>query len=384
MGCSTVRVIQVFAFLTIDGAESRMMDIYRYIDRNRIQFDFIKMNNQKNYFDDEIRSLGGRIFEVTHPRTSIVKHIIDMYRVFKDNGPFAAVHTHTSYHSALVLAVAFAAGIKRRVCHARTTSTTHKKNLLLLLTLFISRRMSNMFSTSRLAISMESAKFIYGKSAVRNGKVEIIPNAINLDNFLKVVNLEKERAKQELGIEPNKTVMGHVGRFSIMKNHFFLLRLVVLMKKIMPDICLVCVGDGELRDSIKESAVRLGIEPDVKFLGLRKDIPFVMRCFDVFVFPSLWEGLGGAVIEAQAAGISCIASDNLPGETDMGLGLIEYASLTDEAKWVEAILRAIRRRQPELDEIKKAFDSKGFTLENSSKHIISAYGIERFTDKDKL
>lgn len=370
-----MRVIQVFTFLSRDGAESRMMDLYRYIDREKIQFDFIKMNDQKNDFDEEILSLGGRIFAITHPRTSIIKHIRDMYRVFKDEGPFIAAHSHTSYHSAIVLVVAFIAGIEKRVCHARTTSTPHNRTFLLSVTIFLSRIVINLFSTSRLAISSEAAKFLYGKNSIGKRKIEIVPNAINLDDFNRVKNIEKESIRLKFGIKTDQIVMGHVGRFSIMKNHLFLLKLVESMKENMPDICLVCAGDGELRGSIEKSTLDLGIESHVKLLGMRKDIPYVLRCFDVFIFPSFWEGLGGAIIEAQAAGISCVVSDTIPRETDMGLDMVEYVSLNDEKKWIEAIMHAIKKKHPEFETIKQAFELKGFTLDNSCKSIIKAYGM---------
>lgn len=376
MSSQPLRVIHIFAYLCTGGAENRTMDVYRYINRDKIQFDFIKMNNIENDFENEILSLGGRIFEVTHPRTSLIKHIHDLYRVFRYKGPFLAVHSHTSYHSAIILAIAYAAGIKKRVCHARTTSTKQNKTILLSLIILLSRMLIKLFSTSRLAISTEAAHFLYGKRSTQKKKTSIVPNAINLDSYDKVKDISIESVKLSLGIQPNIIVIGHVGRFSSMKNHVFLLKILSEMKKIIPNICLVCVGDGELKKDIEEKARQLEIESNIKFLGERNDIPYVMRSFDVFAFPSIWEGLGGAVIEAQASGVSCVVSEIIPKETDMGLDLIEYISLSDIKKWIEALISAMKNERPEFNIIKNAFYLKGFTLENSCKCILNSYGIE--------
>lgn len=367
------RVIQIFGSLNRGGAESRMMDVYRNIDRDKIQFDFIKMNDEENHFDSEILSMGGNIYEITNPRKSIISHLKELYNIFKIKGPFIAIHSHTSYHSAIALFIAYLTGIKYRVCHARTTGSKQKKGIALFITMFVSRIFINLFSTKRLAISKDSAKFLYGSLIGEKGSV-IVPNAIDLRKYHDVYHTSSSNVKEILGIPQDSIVIGHVGRFSSMKNHAFLLEIIKEIIKTLPNAYLVCVGDGELRKEIEKTSHEMKINEHVKFLGVREDIPFIMRAFDVFVFPSLWEGLGGVVIEAQASGLNCVVSNTIPKETDLGLGLVEYISLSDNQKWIHSIKHAIKGHRPDFDTIEKAFELKDFTLERSCKSILEAYG----------
>lgn len=373
---SKYRILHVFGNLNLNGAESRIMDIYRYLDKNEIQFDFLVLFQDDSYFSEEIRELGGRIFNVTHPRESLVRHIIDVFKVMKHNGPFQAVHSHTSYHSGLVSLIAKIAGINNRIVHARTTSSKNIKKLGTKIQLIVGRFLILNYSTKLVSISHESALFLYGEKKTHNNSVKLIPNSINLESFNKVDAKDILKIKKELNITQDKLVIGHVGRFENMKNHKFIIKLARKLKEEEKNFVIILIGEGELMMSIQQLVYKYKLENNVLLLGQREDIPIMMNVFDVFIMPSYFEGLGGAVIEAQAAGTPSVVSEGLPQEVDMGLGLVEFHSLEESlSEWLEALYNTVDQKKVDFEEILTAFHEKGYTLKNTEAHFKDIYNI---------
>ncbi|TVX93605.1 glycosyltransferase family 1 protein [Paenibacillus agilis] len=370
------RVLHVFARMDKGGAESRIMDLYRYMDRSHIQFDFLSLEGGKHYFDEEIAQLGGRRFVVRHPRESLVGHMQDLYHLMKTKGPFQAVHAHTAHHEGAVALAARMAGIPHRVCHARTTGTARSASLHKRVGLLFGRLLIASCATRLLAISQAAGKYLYGEHVMKQGKVEIVPDAIDLSAYEQVNQIDPFVLRQQAGIPPCGILLGHIGSFRTVKNQTFLVRLLGNLRKTGIDARLVLIGSGDQRLEIERQVIEAGLAAYVHFLGVRDDIPRLVRMFDVFVMPSLYEGLGGAAIEAQAAGTACVLSSALPKEADMGLGTVRFVDLSEPMPfWMQAIFKQANAVRPSPDAIRAAFLERGFMLEHAADSIQRAYGL---------
>lgn len=376
MSTPPYRILHVFGEMNCGGAETRIMDLYRYIDKSKIQFDFLVLLEGNHFYDTEIKKHGGRIYRVRHPRTSIIGHCIDMYKIMKNNGPFQAIHSHTSYHSGISLLVARIAGIKYRLCHARTTSTKKSKSLLKRIMIYVGRKLILDNATSLVAISKQSARFLFGKKIIKTGGVKIIPNSIDLDLYRDISLDNIFDKKAEFKIPQDTLIIGQVGRFSFMKNHKFTIEIAKFMKAKEVKFQIIFVGDGELKKDVESMVDDYNLRENIKFAGLRKDIPQLMKMFDVLIMPSYFEGLGGVVIEAQAAGTPCIVSDKLPEEVDMGLELVKFLPLSDSIElWTESIIKSSNKHVHDFETINSAFIKKNFTLSYEEKELIAMYGV---------
>ncbi|MCJ8007992.1 glycosyltransferase family 1 protein [Lederbergia wuyishanensis] len=370
------RILHVFATLNCGGAETRIMDIYKQIDRNKIQFDFVAFTDGPYYYEKEIKELGGRIFIVRNPRKSLIGHVLDLYKIMKKEGPFQAVHAHTSYHGGIVMIAARFAGIRFRICHARTTSSISTSSPIRKLILSLGRKLISTNATSFLAVSKSAGIFLFGKKNVANNRVKIVPNSINIEKYMCINELDSEKLRSHLGIPKTSIVIGHVGRFEKMKNHNFIIDIFKEIINTGIEAKLVLVGEGSLVHDIKEKVARQNIEDHVIFTGLRNDVPNIMKMLDILVMPSLYEGLPGTVLEAQAAGTPCVLSENITKEVDMGLGLVTFLNLSLSSKeWGKSILDFSSHKKLKKQEIYLAFQQKRFTLEYTVNSFKNVYGL---------
>ena len=358
-----IKVLQVFASLNMGGAESRMMDVYRKIDKEKINFDFLTMQEDKQYFEDEILSIGGKIIKIKPPRErGSFGNFSDIKRVLKV-GNYDAVHAHTSFHCGLVCLAAFFAGIKIRIAHARTTGSKNPsfKNKIALI---LGRSLIALFSTKRLAISKMSGEYLFG-----NSEFEVMPNANDLDKYEHVTVEETEHIKTEFDLH-NTTIIGMVGRFDSMKNHTFALDFFAEYLKSHPNTKLVFVGDGQLREEIVAKINALKLTDNVILTGIRKDVNIWMHVLDILIVPSLFEGLGGIILEAQAAGTPVVKSNTFTNEADMNIGLVNAVPLEIE-KFIDAVNSGLKLNSPDFSVIETAFNKRHYSL---------AYEIKRLED----
>lgn len=365
----TLKVLQIFGSLNMGGAESRMIDIYRNLDRDICDFDFLTMLKDDNqYYEAEIEKLGGNIIKIDSPRKSgIFKHIISLYKIIK-RGKYNAVHAHTSYHCGIVAMAAFFAGAKIRISHSRTTGSKQKSKFKRLF-LSLGRSLVNIFSTHKFAISKDAGKFLFGKS-----KFQVIPNAIDVDKYIDVSNEEILSLKEEFKLSKDNFVVGQIGRFDPMKNHEFTIKWFAEFLKVKPNAILMLVGDGPLRQEIYKQCRTLEIEDKVIFTGVRGDVPKLIHVFDVMIFPSIFEGLGGVVLEAQAAGVPSVVSDNIPRETDLGLDMVNSCSLSASFdEWNDSVFNSLSKTKLKNQNIIEAFNQKGYSIASVSKKFIDTY-----------
>lgn len=362
------RVLQVLGALVLGGAESRVMDIYRSIDRSKYDFDFVTMKPGPQYYEQEIVERGGGIHKIGFPRdVGMLRHISELRQCIRD-GHYDAVHAHTSYHCGIVMLAAWLERVPVRITHARTTGS-RQRGIKRRVAESTGRMLIGTFSTRRIAISKLAGDYLFGRRSY-----EVIPNAIDVPKYQSCNETDLTQYRNELRIPNGWVVIGHIGRFDDMKNHRFILECFRSFKEGNPNSVLLLVGDGELRELTQRYAAGLGLDADVRFLGERSDAPKLMHLFDVLLFPSKFEGLGGVAIEAQAAGVPVVESDAVPIETDLGVGLVKRHSLSEDLSlWVGSIEECLKQAKVGYETINEALEAKGYNLEKVTKRYQKIY-----------
>ncbi len=373
---SKIRVLHVFGSLNVGGAETRTMELFRYIDKEKYSFDFLCMQSGKQFYEDEIMQLGGRVIHIPEPRRNPILNFKNIFSVLKENGPYNAVHAHTSFHCGLVSMAAKLAGVQVRISHARTTgSKNHSlKNKIMLC---FGRCLIGIFSTHCLAISEAAAAYLYGKNFQRNNKVRILPNSIDDSRYSDIKQESIDALLEEFSLSKDNLIIGHVGRFETMKNHAFLIELAREMVEDRPSAKFVLIGDGRLRPEIEQKVHDYNLVDNVIFCGNRTDVPVWMNIFDVVVMPSIYEGLCGVAIESQAAGTPCVLSTGIPEkETDLGLGLCKYVPLDSPVEnWIETISNSCASAVIDKSVILDRLSASGYTLQSGLDEICKIYSL---------
>lgn len=330
-----IRVLHVLGTTNLGGAESRIMELYRAMDKNVVQFDFLVHTDKEGQYDAEIKALGGQIYHVPRFRMiNIAAYKRALKAFFRAHNGYAAVHGHMTSTAAIYLPIAKKAGIPLTIAHARSAGVD--KGLKGLATKIIrfplKKRADDCF-----ACSAEAAAAVYGAAWVKQGNVWTIPNAIDAQRFAYNESV-RNQVREELGLS-NHFVLGHIGRFGFMKNHAFLIDIFAQLCKMRDDAALVLIGKGKLEREIKDKVKSLGLADKVVFLGSRFDVERYYQAFDYFVFPSVFEGLPGSVLEAQAAGLLCLVSDTVTKEVAI-TELVTYKSIDESAaSWASEIMR---------------------------------------------
>lgn len=287
------------------GLETMLMNYYRNIDRTEIQFDFLTHRPNKSDYDDEIISLGGKVYYAPrlYPQ-NYPKYFRWMKAFFAEHPEYKIIHSHIDTMSYLPLKAAKKAGVPVRIAHSHNTSID--KDFKYPLKMYFRSRINGVV-TNRLACGREAGEFLF-----KNKSFKVIPNAVDADIFLFDAHL-REKKRRELGLE-NNLVVGHVGRLSYQKNHKFLIRIFDALIKKESAAKLVLVGVGEKEQEIREQVKALGLDKSVIFLGNRSDVSELYQAMDVFVLPSLFEGIPVVGVEAQFADLPCLFSDKTPDE----------------------------------------------------------------------
>lgn len=332
-----VRVLHAVVNMNRGGAETLLMNLYRNLDRTRIQFDFL--TSKPGIFDDEIRQKGGIVHRIPHITDNghrSYRRALDTF--FIKHGGYKIIHSHMDKMSGIILKTAKTAGVPVRIAHSHNTMS-EGGYLPRLYKWYIGTLIASA-ATDRLACSHSAARWLFPGRA---SEAHILQNGIECDRFK--FNAEiRARVRDELQITETTFVVGHVGRFLHQKNHAYLIEQFAEIQSRIEDSVLLLAGDGPLRAEMEQKVRNLNIAAKVRFLGVRSDIECLLQCFDVFVFPSFHEGLPVTLVEAQGAGLRCVISDTITTEVDMGFGLIDFSPLKDRAGYLEKILAAARRK----------------------------------------
>jgi glycosyltransferase involved in cell wall biosynthesis len=316
------------------GLETMLMNYYRQLDRQKIQFDFMVHREHKGHYDDEILQLGGRIYRMPQIRPGNYRTYFKLLdEFFGIHLEYQVVHSHINENSSFVLRAAKRAGIPCRIAHSHLSDLGI--DMKLPFRLYARYAMGNNPS-KYFACSKKAGQWLFGKKILESNEVKVLNNAVNVKEFCYNERIRKE-VRKELDAG-DKLVIGHIGRFGKQKNHDFLINIFKAVQNKRPDSILLMAGDGPLRAVIERKAAKLGLSSHVRFLGIRSDIARLMQGMDLFLFPSLFEGLPVVLVEAQAAGLPCVVSDTITRETDV-TGRIEFVSLSEPTKkWADRIL----------------------------------------------
>lgn len=359
-----IRVLHVIGSMNCGGAEMMLMNLYRKIDRSKVQFDFVEHTDKDALYDAEIMRLGGEIYQC--PRFVGNNYLI--YKkwwedFFETNGErYTIVHGHIGSTAAIYLKCAKKYG-KYTIVHSHNTkgSWSMKEAMYRLLARGVIGVADEFFACSR-AAGIDR----FGG----NRKFKVLNNAIDTKKYIYSDEIRKQ-VRSELGIR-DEYVIGHVGRFNYQKNHQFLIDIFSELNKDQnSDVKLLLVGDGEEVDAIKSKVERLKLKKDVIFTGIRSDVNRLLQAMDVFVFPSLFEGLPVSIVEAQAAGLPCVISNKVPDECIITDGLVTIVDLAEAAKiWAKHIRdRKNVVRRDTSSEIK----ANGFDITETAKWLEGYY-----------
>lgn len=351
-----IRVLQVVGSLGYAGVEAVVMNFYRNTNTEQVQFDFVTCSPIKQRYDDEILSLGGRIYRCPSRNRKPFAYMRKLRKIISRNR-YDIVHIHQNSASMVMDAVvAKICGVKTVIGHSHNTSCN------VLWQHYLLKPLVNVFLTHRFACSIDAASWIFGGGARKD--VRIFNNAIDVEKYKYKAGIRNEY-RILLDIE-NDFVVGFVGRLHEQKNLYRFMDICQKVKERKHNAKFVVVGEGPQELELKRYCEALGIASSVKFLGRRDDVENVMMAFDVFLFPSVYEGLGLAVIEAQATGLTCIVSEGVPAPNLTGYEIRLSLDEGDDV-WAENII-----------------NGKSLVAREKAVEYIIAGGYDIKTEADKL
>lgn len=359
-----IRVLQVVTHMNRGGLETMIMNYYRKINKSKVQFDFLthRPESEKKDYDDEIRSMGGNIYHIGTLNPFSCSYKSELKTFFQSHPEYKVIHVHQDCMSSVILKVAKECGINVRIAHCH--SSNQDKNIKYLVKL-VYKNFIPTYATSMISCGKKAGEWMFGK----NAKFLVLPNAIDTNRYAFSQNM-RNTMRQELGFNDDDIVLGHVGRFCEVKNHTFILKLFKCIHDQDENYKLVFVGNGELFDEIKKEADELGLFSFIQFLGLRSDVPNLLQAMDVFLLPSLYEGLPVSIVEAQAAGLKCYISDKVP--TDCSLtDLVKQISLDSSVEdWANEIMK---ERFVNRSEYKEIIVASGYDIEKNATFLENYY-----------
>lgn len=366
-----MRVLHVIGAMDRGGAETFIMNVYRVIDRSKIQFDFLVHEYRCCDFDDEIAHLGGHIYRI--PRftgANIVRYRLKCRDFFAEHDDYAAVHGHIGSSAAIYLSEAKKAGLFT-IAHSHNTRSKGIQQRLFDFVSYPTRYIADSF----LACSREAGVDRFGSRIVGEDKFRVVNNGILLDQY-RFCEHRRNSFRRGLGIDDEVPVFCHIGRFAPQKNHRFLIEVFSEIVRSLPSSQLLLVGRGPLEDMVRATAASMGLSDRIKFLGVRDDIPDILMCSDVFLFPSKWEGLGIAAIEAQATGLPCILSSSLPTLSVINENVRCLSVEGNAEAWASAAIAMLNQneaREKQVEHVREA----GFDISDTAGKLIGLYANHR-------
>jgi hypothetical protein len=356
-----IRILHIVQRMEAGGTQSFLMNLYRNIDRSKVQFDFLVEYEEKEFYDDEIISLGGKIYYTNFRKTlNLIKFRRTMSDILKEHPEYKIVHIHATAIGKICTDVARKCGVKTIIAHTHNNSAVkdwkyYPKILL--------RKLYTNGPTDFFACSEDAGRYTF-----KNKKFTVIYNAIDIDKFL--FNQEvRENFRKELNIE-DKFVIGNIGRLHEQKNQSFLIDIFYEIQKNKDNAILLIIGKGPLENELKEKVSNLGINNKVYFLGNRKDVERIYQGMDVFVLPSLFEGLGIVAVEAQVSGLPVVASTGVAKEANI-TNNIQNIDLNDSIDtWKEAICKS---NVESRNSVEKIVRNSKFDVKNNAKFLQEFY-----------
>ncbi len=355
-----IKVLHYIPGFKFGGIESRMIDVYKRIDKNKFQFDFLITTSIENPLVDEIKSIGGNVYLISPFKMKcIIEHVRDISKILKHQ-KYDIVHCHSSSTGFILLMAAKKNNVNGRILHARTSSFKGSSMIPLRK---IMQKLSVNYANEYLAVSEIAGNWFFKKKDFK-----VIPNSIQLENFVFDIN-DRQFIRSKYKIE-NELVLGHVGRSTYAKNHQFIFEIFTEVLKQIPDAKLMLVGIEQDDERIIRYANKYKTLRNVIFCGFQSNVNQYYSAMDAFVFPSFYEGLPGTLIEAQTSGLKCFVSDAITKEVAL-TDIIEYISLDKTASnWAEKIVNNIYKNRRSY---KSEIEEKGYSLNKTIEYFDKIY-----------
>lgn len=345
----------------LGGIESHIKNYYQAFTKRNIDIDFIKMEDSICFEEDFING-GSKVTRLPNRRSNPIRFIVSLYTFLKKHPEYKIIHVHLNTCSSIEPILI--SKLLKRVVFIHSHSEWKGTNMVTRIIHYINRPVAYWLSDEKLACSVAAGKWLFGNKNFRTMK-----NAIDLKEYR--YNIEsRKKMREELGIK-GKYVIGHIGRFSHVKNHEFLIKVFCKVNKKYQNSSLILVGDGELRQKCERLINEMNLNESVIFTGVRNDIPSLLSSMDVFVFPSHYEGLGMVVIEAQASGLPCIASKYVPREVNL-TNMVEFLPIDDsEDVWVDKIIKHVNNKRRE--DTHNLIRENGYDIETAAGKLEEIY-----------
>lgn len=312
---SPIRVLHIVGSMHPGGMENFIMNLYSHIDRNQIQFDFVVHMKQENDYTRRIREMGGNIYELPRLTAKPFSNLHQLYRLVKEQHyPIVVRHTPNALIAPQIYAAKWAGA--EVICHSH--NTTDPQQLLHK----IGRALLKPGKIERFACSEAAGRWMFGNRK----SFHVVHNAIDIEKY-EYHEVGRKRIREEFSLGECH-VYGHVANFIESKNHLFLMQVYQEISRLDETARFFCIGDGKLKEQVEEEAKKLAISDRVFFTGVRYDVEDFLSCMDVLVFPSVFEGLPLTLVEAQAAGLSCLVSDTVTRDVVVTQGLVSFMELT--------------------------------------------------------
>jgi glycosyltransferase involved in cell wall biosynthesis len=320
------------------------MNVLRTIDRERFRFDFLVYTTDRCAYDDEIRALGSNILRCAPP-ASVLSHVRELGHILRVKGPYDVIHVHGSSDIGYTLHAAQRAKIPIRIAHSHNNNEESNRRLRSYAYRVITSYWMQRHMTWGLGCSGAACAYLFGPCWQSDARCRVLYYGLDWEPFRpdaecrEGADTSMRAMRASLGIPQDALVVGHVGRFAPQKNHTFWLQVAACLAGCRDDVHFVLVGDGELRSAFEEQVRQHGLQDRFTLTGVRSDVPHIMRAMDVFLFPSHFEGLGIVLLEAQAIGLPCVASDSVASEATVVEHQVSRLSLTaSPATWAAKVL----------------------------------------------
>lgn len=332
-----IRVLHVFDCFRQGGIENFVMNVYRNIDREKIQFDFAFVERIDGVFDDEAKAMGSSIYHYDTEERTLANYSRSLRRILKENGPYDAVHSHIYFFSGVVLSIARSCGVPIRIAHAHDTEKGKKKTLARRSYELLMRGLIHRNATRMLCCSDLAGRYVFGGEK----NYTVLYNGIDTDRFAFRTDI-RQRLRKELGLEDSKVLL-NVGRFNEQKNHFFLLAFFRQLVERDPSFKLILIGTGNRLDDIKQFIAQNRLDAHVIILSNIMNVEDYYCASDCFVLPSRYEGMPIVSVEAQCSGLPAILSDRITREVHI-TDIMSYLGIDGtEAAWCDAVADAVKR-----------------------------------------
>lgn len=362
-----IKVLHILSSVgTTGGVQGMLWNYYKHIDENDVRFDFVSLTRELTGFEKNFTNKGSKIYFAAPMRDGIFKNISDIDKAMRSE-KYDIVHCHQDFLGYIAMFLAWKNKIPKRIIH------THKANLKEGLKQRIRHRffgfVTELFATDIWGCGKDALLWTFGEKKCAKKSGTVINNAIEIENYIFDKNA-REKVRKELGIPDDCKVIGNVARFTKQKNLSFLIDVFYEIKQKDPSYKLMMVGEGELFDEIMNKIDQKGLKDSVLALGSRTDVNELMQAMDIFLLPSVWEGLGIVLVEAQSSNLACFASDAVPQEVNL-TGDVTYIPLDAPAKeWADEIMKVSLQGRKDNTEI---ITQKGYNIKREAENLVKLY-----------